>query len=130
MVRAVGMHLALLHKGRTIQVHLNPHIGVFKGFEEFISGFTVPNFDVPRLLHSTKIVLYFEPYESRITPERNIELREEHPWIIPGYHMNKQHWNTVIAEEYASGAIIQELIQTSYNLVWQKLPKKVREGGL
>jgi predicted DNA-binding protein (MmcQ/YjbR family) len=44
--------------------------------------------------------------------------------------MNKQHWNTVIAEEYASGALIQELIQTSYNLVWQKLPKKVREGGL
>ena len=64
------------------------------------------------------------------TPERNIELREEHHWIIPGYHMNKQHWNTVIAEEYASGAIIQELIQTSYNLVWQKLPKKLREGGL
>lgn len=64
------------------------------------------------------------------TPERNIDLREEYHWIIPGYHMNKQHWNTVIAEEYASGAMIQELIQTSYNLVWQKLPKKVREGGL
>ena len=60
-MRTVGMYLTLLHKGGTIQVHLNPHIGIFKGFEEFISGFAVPIFDVPRLLHSTKIVLYFEP---------------------------------------------------------------------
>lgn len=61
-------------------------------------------------------------------PERNIGLREEHHWIIPGYHMNKQHWNTVIAEENASWELLQELIETSYKLVWQKLPKKVREG--
>jgi len=62
-------------------------------------------------------------------PERNVELREEHDWIIPGYHMNKQHWNTVITEEYSDPQLIRELIETSYKLVWQKLPKKVREAG-
>lgn len=62
-------------------------------------------------------------------PDTNIELRESYDWIIPGYHMNKQHWNTVIVEEYASWELVQELIKTSYDLVWQKLPKKLREGG-
>jgi len=60
-------------------------------------------------------------------PELNVELRETHDWIIPGYHMNKQHWNTVIVEHYADVDLVKELIRTSYELVWQKLPKKVRE---
>ena len=64
------------------------------------------------------------------SPERNLELREEYEWILPGYHANKQHWNTVIASEYASWNLIQEMIETSYKLVWQKVPKKVREGGV
>lgn len=42
--------------------------------------------------------------------------------------MNKQHWNTVIAEEYADWELIQGLVKTSYQLVRQKLPKKVQEG--
>ena len=63
-------------------------------------------------------------------PERNIALREEHDWIRPGYHSNKRHWNTVIVEEYASWELIKEMIETSYKLVWQKLPKKVREGSV
>jgi len=64
------------------------------------------------------------------SPERNSELRESYDWILPGYHANKQHWNTVIASEYASWDLIQEMIETSYKLVWQKVPKKVREGGV
>jgi len=60
-------------------------------------------------------------------PEYNEELRAEHDWIIPGYHTNKRHWNTVTIEPYADLSLIKELIRTSYELVWQKLPKKVRE---
>ena len=63
-------------------------------------------------------------------PERNIELRESCDCILPGYHANKRHWNTVIASEYASWNLIQEMIETSYKLVWQKVPKKVREGSV
>ena len=63
-------------------------------------------------------------------PERNIELRESCDWILPGYHANKRHWNTVIASEYASWDLIQEMIETSYKPVWQKVAKKVREGSV
>jgi predicted DNA-binding protein (MmcQ/YjbR family) len=76
-------------------------------------------------------ILSLDSYPPRINlkndPDLNLELRDQHPYIIPGYHMNKQHWNTIIAEEYADWDLIQGLIQTSYQLVWQKLPKKVRE---
>jgi len=64
------------------------------------------------------------------SPERNSELRESYDWILPGYHANKRHWNTVIASEYGSWDLIQEMIETSYKLVWQKVPKKVREGSV
>ena len=60
-------------------------------------------------------------------PERAITLREEYDGdIIPGYHMNKQHWNTVTLEAVPPH-LIKELIDHSYNLVVAKMPKKLRE---
>jgi predicted DNA-binding protein (MmcQ/YjbR family) len=56
-------------------------------------------------------------------PERAIELREQHPAILPGYHMNKAHWNTVKMDGSLSQKLILELIDHSYNLVVSKLPK-------
>lgn len=38
----------------------------------------------------------------KCAPERAIELRDEHKAIIPGWHMNKRHWNTVILEDRKS----------------------------
>lgn len=58
-------------------------------------------------------------------PEKNIELREHHPGIIPGYHMNKQHWNTVIAENVSSKLLLK-LIDESYDIIVESLPKKVQ----
>lgn len=60
-------------------------------------------------------------------PERAIELREQHSSIIPGYHMNKTHWNTVIMDGSVSDKLIYELIDHSYNLVFESLPKIKRE---
>ncbi len=60
-------------------------------------------------------------------PERAIELREQHSSIIPGYHMNKTHWNTVIMDGSVSDKLIYELIEHSYNLVFESLPKIKRE---
>ncbi len=60
-------------------------------------------------------------------PERAIELRDEHPDIIPGYHMNKKHWNTIILEHDAIGeSLIIDLIDHSYDLVVSKLTKKLK----
>ena len=57
-------------------------------------------------------------------PEKAMELRERHPSIIPGFHMNKKHWNTVIMDGSLSNPMIRELIDHSYDLIWQSLPKK------
>lgn len=65
-------------------------------------------------------------------PERAITLREEYDGlIIPGYHMSKTHWNTLILNELPPGLIF-ELIDHSYELVVSGLTKKLREelGGL
>ena len=57
-------------------------------------------------------------------PERAEMLREEHSSIIPGYHMNKKHWNTLVLDGDLSVSMVKELIDHSYDLVFQKLPKK------
>ena len=60
-------------------------------------------------------------------PERAVELRETYDGVImPGYHMSKVHWNTLYLEQLPA-EIIMELIDHSYELVVQKLPKKIKE---
>ena len=59
-------------------------------------------------------------------PERAIELREEYASIIPGYHMNKKHWNTIICDGSVSQNHIKEWIDDSYNLVVSSLTKKLK----
>lgn len=62
-------------------------------------------------------------------PERAIELREEYPGqIIPGWHMNKKHWNTVYFESGLTKELLLDLINHSYQSVIEGLPKKVREA--
>ena len=59
-------------------------------------------------------------------PERNIELREEYQGIKPGFHMNKKHWNTIILDSDINDNLISELLDESYRLVANSLPKKMR----
>ena len=56
-------------------------------------------------------------------PERALELRERFPdEVLPGYHMNKHHWNTVRCEAGLSTSLIQDLIDHSYALILDSLP--------
>ena len=50
-------------------------------------------------------------------PERAVELREEYEEVLPGYHMNKKHWNTIVLSGQLSQEEIRDLIKHSYNLV-------------
>lgn len=59
-------------------------------------------------------------------PEKVVELREEYDEIIPGYHMNKKHWNTVDIRGTLKDSFIFEMIDDSYDLVVETLPKKLR----
>ena len=62
-------------------------------------------------------------------PEKAIELREQYLSVLPGYHMNKQHWNTVIVDGLISPKIIKEFIDDSYNLVNKKLTPKKKKNS-
>lgn len=60
-------------------------------------------------------------------PERAVELRDQYEYVLPGYHMNKKHWNTVLIGTGAPENQLRELIDHSYDLVRASLPKKLRE---
>jgi predicted DNA-binding protein (MmcQ/YjbR family) len=53
-------------------------------------------------------------------PERAIDLRDRFPSILPGYHMNKKHWNTILLDGSVPGPLLRELIDHSYSLVRRK----------
>ena len=61
-------------------------------------------------------------FNAKCDPEKAIELREQYSCIIPGYHMNKKHWNTIIIDNTLSNKQLKELISHSYGLVYK--PKK------
>ncbi|MFL5830451.1 MAG: MmcQ/YjbR family DNA-binding protein [Solirubrobacteraceae bacterium] len=51
------------------------------------------------------------------------QLRKAHPAVIPGYHLNKRHWNTVIIDGSLPDQTIVDLIEDSYDLVVSALPR-------
>lgn len=59
-------------------------------------------------------------------PEKALELRETYSSIYPAFHMNKTHWNSVRCDNSIPRKLIFELIDTSYSLVVNSLPKKLR----
>lgn len=60
-------------------------------------------------------------------PEYAVELREKYPdSIIPGYHMNKVHWNTVYCERGLEDAFIRSLVDHSYDVIVASLKKNLR----
>lgn len=61
-------------------------------------------------------------------PDYAVELREQYSEVQPGYHMNKKHWNTVDFSGSLDEALLRRLIDHSYELVRNSLPKSVREG--
>jgi len=61
-------------------------------------------------------------------PEKAVELREAFDGIIiPGYHMNKKHWNTVVLDTQLPQKVLLELVDHSYDLVVKGLSKKLKE---
>ena len=60
-------------------------------------------------------------------PDRSVILREQYESIRPGWHMNKKHWNTVHVDGSFADKFFIELIDHSYDLVVQGLPKKFRD---
>jgi predicted DNA-binding protein (MmcQ/YjbR family) len=59
-------------------------------------------------------------------PEKAAELRETYASVLPGYHMNKQHWNTIEVDGSIPDKLIYEWTDHSYDLIVKSLPKGVK----
>ncbi|WP_440708647.1 MmcQ/YjbR family DNA-binding protein [Herbiconiux sp. YIM B11900] len=62
----------------------------------------------------------------KAAPPHAEALVREHPWIIPGYHMNKKHWVTLTLGPGSDAALVADLIVNSYDLVVAGLPRAKR----
>lgn len=59
-------------------------------------------------------------------PDDAVALRETFADIVPGYHMNKKHWITLMPGRSLEDDLVIELVTESYRLVVEKLPKAQR----
>ena len=66
-------------------------------------------------------------FNVKCDPEKAISLREEHAEVEPGYHMNKKHWNTVSLSGKLTVHQLTEMIDHSYDLIVQSLPKSKQQ---
>jgi predicted DNA-binding protein (MmcQ/YjbR family) len=60
--------------------------------------------------------------------EKAVELRDTYPAVMPGYHMNKKHWNTVLIDGSLPDKLICQWIDDSYHLVASKLTKSEKSA--
>ena len=56
------------------------------------------------------------------------QLREAHPAVLPGYHLNKKHWNTVIIDGSVPEEMIKDMVEDSYDLVVSQLSRARRRA--
>jgi len=60
-------------------------------------------------------------FNVKCDPDKAIELRDEYPdTVLPGFHMNKKHWNTVIVDGRLTAKKLKEMIDDSYILIAPK----------
>ena len=60
-------------------------------------------------------------------PELAEQLRAAHSAIVPGYHLNKRHWNTVTLDRSVSDEMVRDMVEDSYDLIVAAMSRAVRE---
>ncbi len=63
----------------------------------------------------------------KVDPEQSLLHQAIYPHIKPGYHMNKKHWISVYPGDEITIVLLNSLIEDSWNLVVNKLPKRVQQ---
>ena len=61
-------------------------------------------------------------------PYLSLALQQEYTHIIPGWHMNKLHWISLVLKGHTPMEVCKQLVLDSYALVREGLPRKLREG--
>jgi predicted DNA-binding protein (MmcQ/YjbR family) len=105
--------LLLSHPGAVEDHPFGPEPHVFK-----IGG---RMFALVSLGRPLEITLKLEPWHGHL-------LRSQHPSVRAGYHMNKDHWNTVVLDQNVLDEELAEWIDESYALVVERLPRKVQRA--
>lgn len=62
-------------------------------------------------------------FNVKCDPEKAIALRDEYSCVLPGYHMNKKHWNTIVVDGTLTAKQLKGMIDDSYTLVRPKKKK-------
>lgn len=66
-------------------------------------------------------------FNVKCDPDEAVELRLNYPQtVIPGYHMNKKHWNTIYCNRQLSDERLTTFIDDSYGLVYNTLPQATK----
>lgn len=73
-------------------------------------------------------IAHFESFNAKCDPEKAMEYREHYSGILPGWHMNKKHWNTVMNDGSVPDHLMLELTDHSYELVVESLSRRDREA--
>ena len=66
-------------------------------------------------------------FNVKCDPEKAIDLRERYECVLPGWHMNKKHWNTIVVDGSVNVKLVKEWIDDSYALVVESLTKKEKD---
>jgi predicted DNA-binding protein (MmcQ/YjbR family) len=98
----------LSKKACTEEMPFGPDVLVFKVMNKIFALTTIEPFDSINL---------------KCDPEKAQQLREQYPCVIPGYHMNKKHWNTIQLDGSISTPILHSWIDHSYDCVVKTLTK-------
>ncbi len=85
--------------------------------EEFPFGINTLVYKVAGKMFALTDVDSFESINLKCLPEEAVQLREHYEAVLPGYHMNKKHWNTVVMDGSIPDRSLKEWIDQSYNLV-------------
>jgi predicted DNA-binding protein (MmcQ/YjbR family) len=91
--------------------------------EEFPFGENTLVYKVMGKMFALADLELFESINLKCDPEVAVQLREQYASVIPGYHMNKRHWITVLMDGSISDALVNQWIDHSYGLVTASLTK-------
>ena len=93
-----------------------------------------PNWQLVRVKQSRKAFLWTYEKNGRIhlnlktTPDKRDFYRSVYPSVIPGWHQNKDHWNTIILDGTVPEQEIQRMIAESYDLVTDSPTRRIYEA--
>lgn len=96
--------------------------------------FRDPNWQLVRVKGSRKVFLWtyerdgYTNLNVKVNPEWRDFFRNAYDSVIPGWHQNKEHWNTIILDGSVPDEVIRQMIAESYDLVTDSPTKRIYEA--